>query len=82
MPTKSDIHKESDWLRKCSLIFLFHGERSMGTKRPNKWKLLDTANELDYSVGFVSESIFLAKNIPLVDKCKTRDEALSLLRRL
>lgn len=82
MPTKSDILRESDWLKKCSLIFLYHGERALGTKRPNRWKLLDTANDLGYSVGFISESIFLAKNIPIVGKCKNREEALALLRRL
>lgn len=80
MPTKSEIRGETSWIRKCYLISLYHINKSSGTKRPHKWKLSDTAAELDYSSGYVSEAIFLARYCDKIAECKNREEALKRLR--
>jgi hypothetical protein len=80
VPTKSEIRGESSWIRKCCLISLYHVSKSSGTKRPHKWKVADTAAELDYSIGYVSESILLARYSEKLDSCPNRETALKKLK--
>ncbi len=80
MLTKQDVKRESDWLKKCCLISLFHSERTNGKKRPNKWKIVDTAKELDYSTGYISEAILLSRHCDKVAECLNREAALVKLK--
>lgn len=83
---KHEIRFERRWQERAQLILRYHlyqcGERS--DKRNNKWRISDTAGELDLSIGAVSENIHLARAIRTNPelKLKTRDEALTILRKL
>lgn len=80
MPTRSEIWKEKDWLTRCCLIALFHKEKARGTRRPRKWTISKTADELEYSSGYISEAIALSEHFDEVEKCKNRQEALLLMK--
>lgn len=57
-------------------------EDTMSGVRKDKWRVEDTARELNLSVGFISESIKLAKALEKNDNLKyfTRENALHHLR--
>jgi hypothetical protein len=80
------IREERRWYERARLILEYHNLqcRNFGeNKRHNKWKVSDTANNLDMSVGAVSEAIALAKSFnshPEL-KLKTREEALTILKK-
>lgn len=81
---KIEISKENRWHLKCLAILTFH--TAMQATRENirnfKWRIEDSASELNLSIGFISESIKLAKalNKDSSLQCVTRDEALRRLR--
>ena len=86
MPSETikQIKEEKRWSKKCYLILLYHTEQltSHGKQRPTKWRLEDTALELGLSLGFISESLTLAKAMvshKLYD-CQSREEALKKLK--
>lgn len=73
--TKEEIDAERRWLRKAQLIYLYH------TMRSNR--IVDTAIQLNYSTGFISQSITIAKyseRLELGDTCRNRDDALKKIR--
>lgn len=81
----ADIKSERRWLRKALGILTLHTteQASREGRRGHMWTVRDTARVLDMSVGYVSESLLLAKCFPKHPefKDKTRDEALKLIRR-
>lgn len=81
---KQQIRDERRWHLRCDFIFTFHilmGEMKEGI-RGDKWRVEDTAKELNLSVGYISESIKLAKALRKNDKLKyfSRENALNYLR--
>lgn len=81
---KEEIKKERRWNMRCLAILAFH--TTMQATRDNvrnyKWKIEDTASELKLSIGYVSESIKLAKAIGQNNSLifLSRDEALKRIR--
>lgn len=51
----------------------------MGTKRPNKHTIEDTARNISLSCGYVSEALKLVKGFPDYPNL-TREEALRLIK--
>jgi len=81
---KEEIKSERRWNMKCLAIFTYHTLMcaTRENKRTYKWRVEDTASDLQLSIGFISESIKLAKALGTDDKLKfmSRDEALKKLR--
>lgn len=77
-PLSRTISEERRWLEKCILILMFHAERQV---RNYKWRVSDSADELRLSIGFVSQSLTIAKHKEQVKDCKTREEAIRMLRK-
>lgn len=74
-----------NWWEKCDFIYTFHLEKQDNhgnNKRGDKWKIEDTASALELSMGYVSESIKLAKAIRKTPELKglTREMALFTLK--
>lgn len=61
------IRRETNWFQKARLVRDYHALmiETKGKKRGDKWTMQDTANLLEYSVGYVSESITLASHSEL-----------------
>jgi len=80
-----EIKSEKQWFRKCLGILTLHTLQQ--AKKENirgiKWKVSDTAKLLQLSIGYVSESIQLAKSLPRFQgqlEKLTRDMALKILK--
>lgn len=61
-----NIKLETNWVKKVHLIAEYH--RAQQAKHPKKrntgiWKLADTAKELGFSTGYISESIRISDYI-------------------
>lgn len=78
------IKNERRWLEKSLLISEYHSSQQskFGKTRGLKWTLYNTAVHLNLSVGYVSESIKLAKGHAkgLNFDEMTRENALKMLR--
>lgn len=79
-----EIKSERRWLRRCLGILTLHTlqQATKENTRGVKWKVSDTAKLLGMSVGYVSESIALAKASTKnggIEKL-TRDNALKFLK--
>ena len=83
--TKLKINSERQWFKKALLIQYFHLSQiaTHGRKRPTKWTLAKTANELGMSIGYVSESLKLADDFKELDLANniTREEALKRIKK-
>ena len=81
---KKQIKDEKRWNVKCLGILTFHTMMQVTREnvRGNKWRVEDSARELGLSVGFISESLKLAKALGQNDKLKyfSRENALNYLR--
>jgi len=82
---REQIKLERRWNQKCLLISQFHYDRieeNGDNTRGHKWRVEDSARELNLSVGFVSESIRLARALGKYDTLKfySRENALKFLR--
>lgn len=80
-----DIQNEKTWWRKCISILVYHTvqQSKKSGKRNQKWRVKDTARELDMSIGYISESLKLAKYIPRYEgnlKKVTREMALKIIK--
>lgn len=80
-----EILSEKHWATKCILIYRFHSDMldKYGNQRGLGWTILDTAAKLDFSTGYISESIQLAKGIEKYGedlKVLSRENALLALR--
>ena len=80
-----EIKQEKHWTRKCLGILTIHTtqQASRENTRGVKWKIADTAALLGLSIGYVSESIMLAKGLAKyngkLDRM-TRERALKFIR--
>jgi hypothetical protein len=77
--------KEETWIFKCLSILEYHTNQCNGRSKTRgfKWRIEDTARELKLSIGYVSESIRLAKAFPQYDgrlEKLTRENALKILK--
>lgn len=83
---KEQIKNEKRWNIKCLSILTFHSfmETTRNGTRGDKWRVEDSARELNLSVGFISESLRLAKALGKNDRLKyfSRENALNYLRRI
>ena len=81
---RDEIRIERRWNVKCLAILTYHTLKcaTKKNKRNYKWRVEDTATDLELSIGFISESIKLAKAMATDGSIKfmTRDEALKRLR--
>ena len=81
---KKEIKEQKRWSSKCLAILEYHTlmEASRAGVRNHKWKIKDSADELNHSVGFISESLNLARAIEKNPRLKdlTREEALKRIR--
>lgn len=80
-----EVKSEKHWFKKSILIFLYHAHliSKYGTRRGSKWRVEDTARELDLSVGFISESITIARfatKYPEIEECKNKEDALKICK--
>ena len=67
----------TSWKRKVALVSLFHNARLSKNKH---WKLINSANYFNVSIGLISENLKLSKNWDEIKECKSRNEALILLK--
>lgn len=82
-PFITEIREERRWLRKALGIFSYHTlqQAKYENVRGNKWKVSDTANALHLSIGYISESIKLAKFSVKIDFTQvTREKALDMIK--
>lgn len=79
-----DIWDDISWYERCILIQKFHKSKreAKGNKRGERWTIRDTAGALDYSLGYISEALKLAKEIKKDSSLKkfSRDKALAKIR--
>lgn len=77
--TPNELYKETkEWQRKVALVSYLHNKMFFHSKK--RWTIKDTAKYYSISVGAVSENLKLFKSMEMVKECKTRKEALELLR--
>lgn len=80
------INKEKDWYRRSCLIQNYHDieKRKRYNKRGVKWTIKNTARDLELSIGYISESLKLARfdwDETEIDKYKiTREQALKIIK--
>lgn len=82
-PMIEKIREEKNWLAKSLGIIAYHTLQQAGREniRGKKWTVQDTANKLSMSVGYVSESIKLAKMSSRINfNGMTREKALEIMR--
>lgn len=77
MTYKEAYRLERRWQRKASLISLFHHKMCL---KNSKWKMRNTAKYFDISLGKVSEDIKIILNIDRVIHCRSRHDALIMLK--
>lgn len=77
-PYKKYLYSKS-WLERASLIQFYHMYKMI--KYKYKWNMRKTAAYFQISVGAVSEGLLIANNKNKVSHCKTRKEALELLKK-
>jgi len=77
MSIKDEYEKSKQWNVKVLLMNVFHIQRKVEDK---KWRIRDTANYFEVSMGLVSENLKLAKQIKVLKKCSNREEALRKIR--
>jgi hypothetical protein len=84
-PMLIQIRNEKNWLQKALGILAYHTfqQAKYENVRGYKWKVSDTAYVTELSVGYISESLKLAKRSTKYDFSKmTREKALDYLRGL
>ena len=77
MTFREKFHNETDWKKKVIILEIFH---LVMLSRNKKWRVRDTAIKLRISIGLASEDLMLASRIVIVQDCKSRQQALKILR--
>jgi len=80
MTFKEKFDSEHIWHRKVLILELFHNSMRL---RNVRWSQRDTASAFGVSLGLVNEDLLLARLVKEdsgIDKCKTRKEALIVMR--
>jgi len=76
--TPQDLFKQKkEWQDKVALVSYLHHKMILKDK---SWTVKDTAHYFEISIGLVSENLKLAEYLDKVKVCKTRKQALTLLR--
>jgi len=70
---------ERRWINKARIMNVFHCSQLLANE---KWRVEDTAKFFGKSKALVSENLALAQNQDVVHNCRTREEALLLVRGL
>lgn len=84
LPTIEQIKQETNWLKKAVLISVFHHWNCMeySGPRPFGWTIRKTAEKLEVSLGYVCESLKLAREYQGKEiKDLSRDGALKCLKK-
>lgn len=81
---KKQISDERRWYHKSLGILTYHTlmqAQRLG-KRNDKWRVEDSAKQLNLSIGYISESLKLAKFCAKIEDLKllTREDALRKIR--
>lgn len=79
---REEYDKERRWREKTLIMQTFH---LMMTVKHGNWRIVDTATYFKVSKGLVSENLNLARWVKLyaeVNECKSRDEAIKILKSL
>lgn len=82
-PLIDSILAEKDWLKKSLSILAYHISQQAKHEnvRTKKWKLSNTAFVLKMSIGYISESIKLAKMSKKINlEGLTREKALETIK--
>lgn len=82
MTFKERYDESEAWQRKVHIITTFHFlmKALNNSNNKRKWTLNLTADYFDISIGTVSESLLLMRNLKEVRECKTRKEALFMIK--
>lgn len=78
MTLKEHYDKAKSWQRKCIVISFYH--HGMLIRHKGKWNVRRTSQYFGVSIGKVSEDIKLCLVLDIVKHCKTRQDALLILR--
>lgn len=76
-----EIPRKISWQERCRQVDIYH--RSELVCNPN-WRVADTAEELDRSIGRISEDLMLAswmKTDPKVERFENMSDALNYVRK-
>jgi hypothetical protein len=79
MTLKEHYDKAKTWQRKATIISFYHN--GMVLKKRGKWKLRQTADYFNVSIGKVSEDINLCLNLGIIKHHTFRQNALEQLRK-
>jgi len=66
-----------DWYEKCAVVHMFHAAKLATAKN---WGINETAHYFQISHGNVSECITVCENSVKVKHCKSKNEALKVIR--
>ncbi len=67
-----------NWLSKVKVIALYHHIKVF---KYSHWTLRNTADYFNVSVSLVSENILLGHNLDKIESCKSRTDALKIVRK-
>jgi hypothetical protein len=78
MTFRAAFDSTQDWKKKIFLVSMFHNAKKHGMRT---WRLTSTAEYFGMSIGFISESLMLVEHWEKIADSKSRNEALTKLRR-
>jgi hypothetical protein len=83
MTPHEEYKDATTWFARAIIIDVFHIAHKFKRK---KWGVRETAAHFGISTGLVCEALKLAEKIrdnpEIIDKCKTREEALNFIKRM
>jgi len=79
MTYKQQYEAQPKWQDRVIIMNLFHHLQVAAHK---KWRILDTAEYFDVSIGLVSENLKLAQHMEICGAIEKRDEAITFVRAL
>jgi hypothetical protein len=77
MTFKDAYAQTEDWKKRVFLISMFHNARKYESRR---WKLTDSAEYFDVSIGIISEALTLVEHWTSICDCSSRNQALMRLK--
>lgn len=79
MTYRNAYKRANKWQQRVRIIAVYHTVRSLKKK---SWRVRDTANYFQLSIGNVSENLYLAENWSKIREFTSRNKALKKLRKL
>lgn len=67
----------TDWKRRTYLVSMYHNSRLAHSK---EWRLTDTAQYFQASIGAISEALNLNEHWDEIKDCKSRNQALEKIK--